>query len=166
MDFVQSMGLSRVTRNILNNAISGSSIGKIAAVTNSKLEKELDYPLIKNNLGIPILIKVLGLDQDYDIIKREKTKEIKKNKEYRIKYVIPQIEPNDKEYTHFETGRKVCINMNINSKEIYELSKYMDDIKSDDLEFYELQKKQLKKLEKTRSSRSRSSSSQLNTVDF
>ena len=70
MDFVQSMGLSRVTRNILNNAISGSSIGKIAAVTNSKLEKEwkhffqgFDFAHESYDLDIKSKLEFLSLNQ-------------------------------------------------------------------------------------------------------
>lgn len=179
MDFIQSMGYSRVLKNTLNtlntlnnianpsnnsgeDVSSTSSVksapGKLGcallgSVVNNITQKE-ETSKIKNNLGLPILIKILSENVDYSVLKNNKSIKIKKSGEYKFKYVVPKVD----DEVHFEKGTKISLTININTSKNYELNDYIAGLDAEQISFYNEQLKKMKLLE-NQSHRSRSLSS-------
>ena len=158
MDFLQSMGYSKVSR-IISSSMSSGSISSLklgnslVGLSNNQTNNEISK--IKNNLGLPILIKIVDIDSDYKILNNNKSEKIKQVGKYTIKFVIPFVDSK----VYFEKGKKMTITIDVESNKKYEIFDYMAKISSDNKRFYNEQKIKMKSIENASKDRSRSLSS-------
>lgn len=152
MDFLQSMGYSKVSKIVSSSGslsslkLGNSLVGLTTNQTNNELSK------IKNNLGLPILIKIVDVHSDYKILNNNKSEKIKQVGKYTIKFVIPFVDNR----VYFEKGKKITINIDVESNKKYEILDYMAKISGENKSFYSEQKIKMKSIENGSKDRSKS----------
>ena len=152
MDFLQSMGYSKVSKIVSSSGslsslkLGNSLVGLTTNQTNNELSK------IKNNLGLPILIKIVDVDSDYKILNNNKSEKIKQVGKYTIKFVIPFVDNR----VYFEKGKKITINIDVESNKKYEILDYMAKISGENKSFYSEQRIKMKSIENGSKDRSKS----------
>jgi len=162
MDFLQSMGYSKVSRSSGNgNSITGGSSSSLKVGTSLLgsfgTNTQVDTTRIKNNLGLPVLIKICNLDSEYKILNNNKSDKVKCTGKQTIKFVIPYVDNK----IYFEKGKKNSITLDIESNKKHEISDYISQISTENLVFYNEQKIKMRSLDNSSREKSRTSTNHL-----
>lgn len=155
MDFLQSMGYSKIVRACTgSNSITGNILPHLNLEKVEQKKSGKDIIKIKNNIGMPILIKISQEHSEYRVLGVNKCEKVKTPGKNVVKIVIPLL-TNDLK-PRYEKGRKHTIDIELEEKKVYELSECMNGLSAENTVFYSEQKTKIKSFENDIKTKSRS----------